>query len=305
MTFEPVYAGSWNPTSEIREDDVSEPYTIVLQQAAVFDGTTLIGGTRSDFSVSNRTYTRNLDGGGVVPADFWSLFSADSPKIVGISARTRNPYDIARVITGGTFAQFREEIDLRPLVQHVIMYPGDQLALQTIDRGIPVELLVQPLSESDHVGWAKRYEPLARTRRFRITRGDQSGWNPGANPPPLVFNWAWDPTTGFNSTTTTNQGAFPLSSFFGSRVIEGVEAWVRVSAIGGGAVYVRAGGPNGGAQLISGGLADGQWSDRFHVGFDDLIQVNTDDPELGNVRVDIEFGPPRHRRCPCPDNAEG
>ncbi|MCB9756735.1 MAG: hypothetical protein H6713_43005 [Myxococcales bacterium] len=284
---------------------MSEPYTIVLQQAAVFDGTTLIGGTRSDFSVSNRTYTRNLDGGGVVPADFWSLFSADSPKIVGISARTRNPYDIARVITGGTFAQFREEIDLRPLVQHVIMYPGDQLALQTIDRGIPVELLVQPLSESDHVGWAKRYEPLARTRRFRITRGDQSGWVPGANPPPLVLGWAWDPVTGFNSATTTNQGVFPLSSFFGPRVVEGVEAWVRVSGVTGANVYVRAGGPNGSVQLISGTLTEGHWSDRFHIGFDDLIQIATAAPQNASVQVDIEFGPPRHRRCPCPKDPEG
>lgn len=284
---------------------MSEPYTIVLQQAAVFDGTTPIGGTRSDFSQSNRTYMRALDGGGVVPADVWGLFSADSPKIVGISARTRNPRDIARVVTGGAFDQFREQIDLGPLVQHVIMYPGDELALLTIERGIPVELLVQPLSESEHVGWAKRYGPHARTRRFRITRGDQMSWQPGVNPPKLVFGWGWNSTTGVNETTTTNQGVFPLSSFF-DHVVEGVEAWVRVSGSdSNNFVRVREGGPNGATQNISTNLPEGDWSNRFHVGFDDLIQVETGNPAANKtVQVDIEFGPPRHRRCPCPDTAQ-
>ncbi len=288
---------------------MSEPYTIVLQQSALFDGTTpisgTIGGSNSDFTISNRTYTRTLDGGGLVPADFWGLFSADSPKVVGISARTRNPHDLARVVSGGAFDQFREQVDLRPIVQHVIMYPGDDLALLTVERGIPVELLVQPLSESDHVDWSKRYGMLGRTRRYRITRGDQSGWQPGANPPPLALTWGWNATTGINEATVTTQGVFPLSSFFES-VVEGVEAWVRVSGAGAIILRVREGGPNGAVQDINTNLGEGNWSERIHLGFDDLIQIETGDPPAGKtVQVDIEFGPPRHRRCPCPDNAQG
>lgn len=278
---------------------MSEPLTVVLNNSGVFDGSTAIPGTKTnDFEKSNRTYSRTIEGGGVVPADFWGMFREDSPKVVGVSARTGDPNAIARVVTGGDPDNFREQLDMRPLTQHVLLLPNDTLSLLTIDRGVTVELLVNELSESQHQEYARVYPRVDRTRRFRIKRGDELDWAHAPTAAALALAWTYDATRGLNVATTTLQGPVRLDSFF-SRQIEGVEAWVRFSAIddGTGEIFLLEGSSNRADFKIATGLDQGKWSGPHHLGFDDMLGFTCTHASGNSTFIDIEFGPPRNRRA--------
>ena len=279
---------------------MSEPYTFVLRNSADFDGSQVIEGSLSDFQTTGRTYERQIDGGGVVPATFWGAFSSDAPKIVGISTHTENPNAVARLLTDGNNDLYREQLDMRLQTQHVLMLPNDTISLVTVEgRGATVELLVQALSEENHQEWARRYDVQHRTRRFRIMQTGAQGWNASPDANPLALGWTFDDTARLNSATTDQQGVLRLRSFF-SRVVEGVECWVRFSNIApnSGKVYRVEGSQYRGAHEVASNLSNGEWSDAIHLGFDDLLDLETSGPPVGQgaVVVDLEFGPPRNRR---------
>lgn len=286
-----------------------EPITIVLEGEEPFDGSSLITGDRNSFEQSPgfpRTYRRNLTGNyGVVPADFWGLFTAHSPKVVSISGGNGDPLVTAAIIaentTGTDFN--RQLITLSPRLQHVLLGPHDRLALRTRDDTRPnrIELLVNDASESDHQAWARRYDASPVTRRFRISRSDNANFQHLPTGTVMISTadaWGWNFSARLNTSETDQSGPIPVSAFF-DEPLDGAEMWVRFSGYtGAGAakLYLVEGAQRYAFEL-EGSLSVAQWSRPFHVGFDDLISFETPTPEAGKfIFVDIEIGPQRHRR---------
>ncbi len=284
-----------------------EPILFVLEGENPFDASSLIKGDRNDFEQTPefpRTYRRTLTGNyGVVPPDFWGLFTAHSPKVVSVSGGNGDPLVTAAVIsentTGSDFN--RQIITLSPRFQHVLLGPHDRLALRTRDDTRPnrIELLVNDASESDHQAWARRYDASPVSRRFRISKDGAFAHQPtGSVLISTVDDWGWNVTGRINETAVLSDGPIPVRAFF-DEPLDGAEMWVRFSGFGGAGgakLFLVEGAQRGDFELES-GLSVGEWSKRFHVGFDDLISFETPVPEAGKfISVDIEIGPPRNRR---------
>lgn len=288
-----------------------EPYTIILESSDAFDGSTPIAGSRDvDFEQDGRTYRRvNLSGPqGIVPADFWGLFTAQSPKLVSISGGDLNPLTTVWPVSENQTV--REVVDLRPGHQTILLHPNDRLAIRTTETTRPhrVELVINDVGEADHVAWARRYGVEERSMRFRITRTDGLGFTKTPAAAPIVndpADWTWNEGKRINAADTSIQGPVLVSAFSrngmampGGR-LEGAEVFVRFTGYGGagtGKVFLVEGFQRYAFEVES-GLAAGQWSKPIHVGFDDHLCFETPTPDNGNViSVDIEVGPPRHRK---------
>jgi hypothetical protein len=109
-----------------------EPIVIELTNAAQFDGTTAITLTRDDLTVTGqRHYAASLTTGGVISGEFFGLFQRQSVKLVGISGPSNSPVSTAKVVTTYASSRIRKQIDIRPDVQYVLMYPDDKLVVVT------------------------------------------------------------------------------------------------------------------------------------------------------------------------------
>ena len=162
-------------------------FTIVLE--GNWDGMTPVVRTRDDLAADaqGRNYRLELTGpAGVLTGDFFQVFSAATPKIVGIASAFYNPQDVAAVFRDDPILAVRQQINITPLVHYVVMMPGDKLAIATKDSGRSmITLVVNELTEGDAIQAAFRCPPEEQWRRFRILRSDGQGFSPtGA---------AWEP----------------------------------------------------------------------------------------------------------------
>ena len=116
---------------------MAEPIVIELNKDTDFDGVSPITLTRDDFAVTEKRYYKaNVPGpAGLIASDLFGLFQSSSPKLVGLASSSFNPQSVARVISSDATGTMREEIDLTPHVQHVLVFPGDKLAIRTMDGG--------------------------------------------------------------------------------------------------------------------------------------------------------------------------
>ena len=155
---------------------MGEPYTITLRSNSNFNGTTPIPLTRAELTVSGqRYYTGTVHGEGLVGADFFGLFAPQSPKSVGVALSSFNPTSVVRVIDPA--GRMRQQVNLSGKHQYVLLHGGDQLAIGTkepadMTRPIEVSLVVNELSEGDHVQWALAHPPEPIHTRLRIVRTD-------------------------------------------------------------------------------------------------------------------------------------
>ena len=272
----------------------AEPYKFTLTKEGDFDGQTPMPYGRSEFQVEGqRLYSIDIEGpAGVIDADFFGVFSNLTPKIVGISGGTWNPYSVARVITTASPEPFRQEVQLTPEMHHVVMWPGDKLAITTYEEGRPtIQLVVNELSESEHINQALASRVDPHWRRYRIVLASGQGLAPNPADPAFEPTFAWNPSQ-YLMTTVINgaTGPIPASHLCAFPKFQGCYVSVR---------YAKMNADSGKVHLIEGqgrdsivaddNLKNVEWSEVFFVSHDDLIGLDTPGPSGQIVIADIEL----------------
>lgn len=270
---------------------MAEPIVIELNKETDFDGASPIALTRDDFTVSGqRYYKASVPGpGGLIASDLFGLFQGASPKLVGLASSSFNPQSVARVISSDATGTMREEIDLTPYVQHVLVFPGDKLAIRTMDGGrVQVILVVNELNEGENVQYALGHETYAQWRRFRILRETGVPFAPtGADwRPTFVF----DPVTNILLSNDNGVGPIPASDLSLYPRHQGVFIAVRYS--GNGAVAGKlhlVDGATRQSRAVQTDLTTVLWSKVQFVSHDDLLAFEAS-PDVAGARlaVDIE-----------------
>ena len=263
---------------------MSEPIQINL--TALFDGTTDFTLTRDDLSVSERrVYTGASPApGGVIGANFFGLFAASAPKLVGVSFGSDNPLNMMQVRTAS--GGIREQYTLRQQVQYVLMNPEDKLAILSPNERGPLTLVVNELGEGDHLRWAVANPPVQEHVRLRIVRsGNFSG-------DPSLASWiptfAWDSNKGLLSANdNVNNGPIPIASLLYPKKY-------------GALVTVRFAGStnNGELRIVEGttrkawtaqsNIPDVRWSWVQYVAHDDMLTLHATTLAGGPLVADIE-----------------
>lgn len=193
-----------------------EPYGIRLLAGTNFDGVTPIALTRDNFQVDGqRLYTSTAPAaGGIIDSDFFGLFAPQSPKLVGAAFSSFNPLSVLRVIDQA--GRMRQEVNLTADFQYVLLHGRDRLAVLTKEplaaaRSIELNLVVNELSEGDHMAWALAHPPAPVHTRLRIVR-TQGGFvfNPNGTWLPL---FEWDTAANVLSVTdNTISAPIPISA---------------------------------------------------------------------------------------------
>ena len=270
---------------------MAEPILIELNKDTDFDGVSPIALTRDDFTVSGqRYYKASVSGpGGLVASDLFGLFQGACPKLVGLASSSFNPQSVARVISSDATGTMREEIDLTPYVQHVLVFPGDKLAIRTMDGGrVQVILVVNELNEGENIQYALGHETHAQWRRFRIVRETGVPFVPtGADwRPTFVF----DPISNILMSNDNGVGPIPASDLSLYPRHQGVFIAVRYG--GNGAVAGKlhlVDGATRQARAVQTNLTAVLWSKVQFVSHDDLIAFEAAPDVVGaKLAVDIE-----------------
>jgi hypothetical protein len=270
-----------------------EPVKFTLTKDGEFDGQTVMNLDRDDFTVaSGRLYSAAISGpAGLIGADFFGVFSDLTPKLVGVSGDTWNPYNVARVVTGGTPEPFRQEVQLTPEMNHVVMYPGDSLAIATYGEQRPtVQLVVNELSESEHINQVLASKVAAHWRRFRIISVG-AGFAPNPGGAVLQPNWSWDPAAKMMKAVLNGAtGPIPASALCAYPPFQGCYLSVR---------FAKMSADTGKVFLIEGQARDSiahqadlknvEWSKVMFVSHDDHIGLETPGPADEAVIADIEL----------------
>ena len=271
----------------------SESIVIELNKDTDFDGVSPIALTRDDFAVSGRRYYKaNVPGpGGLVPADLFGLFSSVSPKLVGLASSSFNPMSVARIISSDATGTFREEIDLTPQVQHVLMFPGDKLAILTKDGGrVQVIVVANELNEAEAVQYALAHETYAQWRRFRIIRQTGVPFAPNLGTvwrPTFTF----DPLSSLLVSTDNGTGTIPVSDLCLYPRHQGCYISIRYSGNGAGGGNFHIAEPTTGQALVAEtNLTAVLWSKVQFVSHDDMIALEAAPSVAGaKLVVDIEL----------------
>ena len=270
---------------------MAEPILIELNKDTDFDGVSPITLTRDNFTVSGqRYYKASVPGpGGLVASDLFGLFQGSSPKLVGLASSSFNPQSVARVISSDATGTMREEIDLTPHVQHVLVFPGDKLAIRTMDGGrVQVILVVNELNEGENVQYALGHETHAQWRRFRIVRETGVAFAPAG--PDWRPNFVFDPTSCLLISTDNGTGPIPTSDLSLYPRHQGVFIAIRYS--GNGAIPGKlhlVDGPTRQARAVQSNLTTVRWSRVQFVSHDDLIALEATPSVPGaKLAVDIE-----------------
>jgi len=274
----------------------AEPYKITLSKEGDFDGLTPMAFERSSFTVEGqRIFSRSIEGpAGLVGADFFGLLAGDSAKVVGISGSTWNPTSVARVLTSSSGEPFRQEVQLTPEMTHVVLFPGDKLAIVTHGEGRPVvHIVVNDLSESEHVTMAMNRDLGPHATRFRLIKDDNTGFDPGINGSDQAPPFVWDPGSNIMVARIQTSGRIPARHFCTYPKHQGCLASVRVAggnSPGASEIYLIEAQRNG-AALHQGNLPDMQWSKVLYLSHDDKIGFGTQTPAGGvpEVVIDIEL----------------
>lgn len=271
---------------------MAEPFFIVLNKDGDFDGVTPMTQTRDDFTVSGqRFYQLSLSGpAGVIDSTIFGLFSDASPKMVGLAGSSFNPQTVARILSSDPTNTMREEIDLTPVVQHAVLFPGDHLALRTMEGGrAQVVLSVNELNEADNVQYALGARPLAQARRLRFVRETGTPFAPnlaGLWEPNFVFN----PASNLLVTAENNTGPIPSSQLCLYPRHQGCYVSVRYS--GNGAVAGRlhiVDAETRQSRIVQSDLTAVRWSKAQFVSHDDMIAFEAAPEVAGSKLVaDVE-----------------
>ncbi len=276
---------------------MTEPIAIELNKTGNFDGVTALTLTRDDFTESGKRYYRkDLTGSaGVIGADLFGLFQPHALKLVGLSGVSHNPQSTVKLVTPYGGGKVRQEFQLSPEVQYLVMLPNDRLVVTTAETTTTIQLLMvaNEMSEADHVRFAARASFLppglggpANRRRFQIYHATGAAFV--ASGTPWAPSFALDTTTGKLLSTDIATGSIPCSALSLREPHESIYVRVRFANITtGGGVVTLYDGEQGVGRVFQDGLQPMEWSRVFTMGFDDQLGL-TGAPAAGGVGVDID-----------------
>jgi len=260
----------------------SEPIAFRIDNTVDWDGVTPVGLQRGDFKVfDQRYYVGSLEApAGTLTADFFGVFSALTPKLVGVASSSSNPLSVLRVLSADDPDVFRQEVELSPRMVHVPVFAGDRIAIVTHESGSnSLEFVVTELSDRDHVQLASMASDEVGGRRVRIIRTGGSGFTHE----PTTETWqpalSWDASRGVLLGYEVVNGVIPARDLCMSPRAEGCLLSVRYSGIGDGVgrLFVVDGHLRE-ATEVQDGLKSGEWSKVAFVGRDDFIGLSSPGP---------------------------
>lgn len=255
---------------------MSEPRQVHLRKTGNFDGTSAISLTRDrDLVAANGlVYVADLTGpAGLIPADFWGLFSAERPKLVGVAFASANPRSVARVVS--VAGRVREEINLTPGFQYVMMHGQDRLAVTTAESSgvhlpsLELHLEVNEVSEADHVRWALAHPPGRIHTRFKLIR--QTPFALTTHGPPFIPSFIWDPTENLFISNDIANGPIPIAALSPFSRAFGTLVSIRYSNSNSDGQVVTVEGTTRSPYTLQATIPNGRWSRVFYASHDDLI----------------------------------
>lgn len=267
---------------------MAEPYTLKLINPTDFDGTTPIALVRDNFTVEEqRLYSGTLtSAAGIIPADIFGLFSPRAPKLVGIAFSSDNPLNAAQVQDAN--GRVREQINLRTQLQYLLLNSTDRLAVLSKDGRCELTLVVNELSEADHLRWALNNPPAQEHTRIRIFRSAGGSFAFNSALAPWQPNVAWDGHQ-LLAIDETNNGPIPIASMLYPRRY-GAYVSIRYSGSQGDGQFIVYEPQSRGEWTAQNALPDGRWSRVQYVAHTDMIGLRASPPAVGGrVLVDIEL----------------
>lgn len=266
-----------------------------------WDGTTLINLNRDTAIATNQRYFKFAISGphGQIGADIGGLFSATSPKLVGIAGSSWNPEAKARVISSDATGSFRQEITLKPTIQFLVMYPGDKIAFLTQEARGQLVLVVNELNESEAVNWGRGHEPFVLPTRFRIIRRTGVAFAPNLN---TVWqpNFNFDPNTGLLIAEDDSTGMIPSSSLCLYPRWQGCYVTIRYAGHNNNGKFHLVDNVTRRSWVAESGMTDVKWSKVQFISHDDGIALEATAALAGQTMVcDIELAlvHPGNRLC--------
>ena len=270
---------------------MAESITLELNADGAWDGGSLTALNRDNAIITNQRYYKfNIAGPhGILGADLGGLFSPVSMKLVAIAFSSWSPESVARILALDAASSFRQEITLKPVMQFVVMYPGDRLAFLTKEERSQIVLVVNELNEAEAVKWAQGHEPFAMPTRFRIIRrtGVAFAPNPASTWEP---NFHYDPSTGLLIAEEDATGMIPASSICLYPRWQGCYMAIRYAgSSGNGRVHI-VDNTTRKTWIAESGLTDVKWSRAQFVSHDDGIALEASPAAPGQTMVaDIEM----------------
>ncbi|MCA9695361.1 MAG: hypothetical protein KC636_37625 [Myxococcales bacterium] len=281
---------------------MAEATTIQITNSGPWDGSTPITITRRDLTQTGRLYKGSVNAGGVISGGLFDLFDERGPRLVSLATSTWNPRHVARVVPRGSTI-YRQEIDLTPNFQSVMLAPEDDLHIATRSAvlggvgSVTVTLIVNDMSEQNAFAFQRvEHRPEELMRRFRVLRGDESGWA-------AVFNnrlhpeWSWDPASRYLIWRTNDSGVLAIEDFLDTGR-EGVSVWVRVTGMAAGMAEIfRVDGRSNDPFSFVANHPAVKWTDKIWMGYDDQLAFRTPNAPAGAaIAIDFELSRLGERR---------
>lgn len=268
-----------------------ESIILELNTETDWDGASLTTLNRDDAIVTGQRYYKfNVTGPhGILAADLGGLFSPVSAKLIGIAYSSWNPESKVRVIASDATSSFRQEITLKPAIQHVMVYPGDRLAFVTKDGGRgQVVLSVNEMTEADSVQWALQHEGYVMPTRFRIVRETGTAFAPS-----LMTTWqpvfTYDPGTGLMVANDTGLGVIPAQTLTLYPRFQGCYVSIRYAGHNNNGKLHMVDNQTRKAWAAESGMTDVKWSKVQFISHDDGIALEATPAVVGQIMVcDIE-----------------
>ncbi len=266
----------------------SEPHTFHIESELDFDGETPFTQTLSDFTPNRpngRIHRLSVTSAfGVMDSTCFGLLSDESPKQVGVASKFNNPTSKARVYPGDDPDSFRRELDLTPDLQYVTMYPGDKLAIVTKDNGrTHVTIVVNELSESDHMALAIHKPPSLHWRRYRIIRQSPTGFKPAVNQDAWRPNFLFDRGSNLLVAHEVGQGPIPLEAFCSYPAFAGCLVRARFANVEEGRLLIVE--PLVRDRRLVEKVESMVWTKVGWVSHDDHIALRSSDPSSGDTTI--------------------
>lgn len=268
---------------------MAEPYEIILTKGTNYDGGSPITTTRANLQTTGgRVFTGTVpDPGGVFAADIFGLFSPEATKLVGIAASSDNPRNAARVLS--TDDSPSNQINLTRAFQYLLLHGSERLSVITNDpRPTQLRLVVNELSEKDHMAWASRQRPSFPHVRYRFIR--QVPFTFSAGDPLWVPNFSWDGSSATNFTTDSTNGLIRISTLSPWENEYGCLVSIRYS--GSAAVSAKfnvVNLKNRGSWVAQSNIPDMRWSRVQYLRDDDLIGLEAQSAAGLELVCDIEL----------------
>ena len=171
---------------------------------------------RDNFTIQGgRFYTAALPApSGIVPADFFGFFAPEATKLCGVAFTSFNPNSRVQVIDAA--GRMREEVNLTTGFQYVVLHASDRLQIVTTDASVlggatEITLVVNEMSEGDHIAWALAHPPMTQHTRLRIIRPSGAAFVPNPTGAPWFPPFVWDPQTNIlEATDDLGNGPIPI-----------------------------------------------------------------------------------------------